>query len=174
MLPPAEGAPATPAAFYKMLGVPEAVELILAETSCLPPEELSFQAALHHTLAADVRAAEPVPGFRASIKARGLGGGLEGLWWLGGGLGKHHKRGPPSATHHPHPQPTHPPYVLQDGYAVLSSDGPGEYEVAFEAFAGVAPRTLQPGTVAYIGTGGPLPEGADAGWLGGVKGGGVG
>ena len=52
---------------------------------------------------------------------------------------------------------------MQDGYAVLSSDGPGEYEVAFEAFAGAAPRTLQPGTVAYIGTGGPLPEGADAG-----------
>lgn len=46
---------------------------------------------------------------------------------------------------------------------MLSSDGPGEYEVAFEAFAGVAPRTLAPGTVAYIGTGGPLPEGADAG-----------
>lgn len=32
-----------------------------------------------------------------------------------------------------------------------------------QAFAGVAPQVLQPGTVAYIGTGGPLPEGADAG-----------
>ncbi len=53
--------------------------------------------------------------------------------------------------------------MLQDGYAVLSTDGPGEYDIAFEAFAGVAPRTLTPGTVAYIGTGGPLPEGADAG-----------
>jgi gephyrin len=48
---------------------------------------------------------------------------------------------------------------------VVSSDGTGEYEVAFEAFAGLSPRTLQPGTVAYIGTGGPLPEGSDAGWL---------
>lgn len=55
------------------------------------------------------------------------------------------------------------PSIVQDGYAVLSTDGPGEYDVAFEAFAGVAPRTLSPGTVAYIGTGGPLPEGADAG-----------
>lgn len=55
--------------------------------------------------------------------------------------------------------------VSQDGYAVLSSDGPGEYDVAFEAFAGVAPASLSPGTVAYIGTGGPLPEGADAGEL---------
>ena len=50
----------------------------------------------------------------------------------------------------------------QDGYAALSSDGPGEYTVAFEAFAGMAPQQLQPGTVAYIGTGGPLPEGSDA------------
>lgn len=114
--------------------------------------------------------------------------------------------------------------AMQDGYAAVSSDGPGEYEVAFEvrrctrwrrrigtfvaamhgglllfqsvadgapcmpmrarshawhdpqpaqshprpqAFAGVAPQTLQPGTVAYIGTGGPVPEGADAGgWPG--------
>ncbi len=36
---------------------------------------------------------------------------------------------------------------------MLSSDGPGEYDVAFEAFAGVAPSAHQPGTVAYIGTG---------------------
>ncbi|PSC71843.1 Molybdopterin biosynthesis CNX1 [Micractinium conductrix] len=100
-----------------MLLVPDAVELILSETEALPAQRLTFQAALHHTLAAPVAAREPVPGFRASIK---------------------------------------------DGYAVLSSDGPGEYEVAFEAFAGAAPRALQPGTVAYIGTGGPLPEGADA------------
>lgn len=34
--------------------------------------------------------------------------------------------------------------------------------MAFEAFAGAEPETLPPGTVAYIGTGGPLPEGADA------------
>lgn len=116
MAPP-EGAPATPSAFYKMLSVPDAQELILSETQALPPVEVPFQQALQHTLAAEVRAAEAVPGFRASIK---------------------------------------------DGYAVVSSDGPGEYEVAFEAFAGVAPGSLQPGSVAYIGTGGPLPEGADA------------
>lgn len=62
------GAPATPSAFYKMLSVPDAVELILAETAPLPAVALPFQAAARHTLAADVRAAEPVPGFRASIK----------------------------------------------------------------------------------------------------------
>ncbi|KAI7845411.1 hypothetical protein COHA_001116 [Chlorella ohadii] len=132
------GAPATPSAFYKMLSVPDAVELILAETEPLPAVALPFQAAARHTLAADVRAAEPVPGFRASIKVD----------WLCD------KAIPPAAI---------PGSASgQDGYAVLSSDGPGEYDVAFEAFAGVAPQTLQPSTVAYIGTGGPLPEGADA------------
>ena len=67
----ASGAPATPSAFYKMLSVPDAVELILAETAPLPAVALPFQAAARHTLAADVRAAEPVPGFRASIKVGG-------------------------------------------------------------------------------------------------------
>lgn len=66
----ADGAPATPSAFYKMLAVPEAQELILSETQELPAVEVRFQDALHHTLAAEVRAVEPVPGFRASIKVR--------------------------------------------------------------------------------------------------------
>lgn len=69
MAPP-EGAPATPSAFYKMLSVPDAQELILSETQALPPVEVPFQQALQHTLAAEVRAAEAVPGFRASIKVR--------------------------------------------------------------------------------------------------------
>ena len=42
---------------------------------------------------------------------------------------------------------------VQDGYAVVSSDGPGDYDVAFEVFAGTAQAELQAGTVAYIGTG---------------------
>lgn len=41
----------------------------------------------------------------------------------------------------------------QDGYAVVSSDGPGDYEVAFEALAGTAAGHLKAGTVAYITTG---------------------
>jgi gephyrin len=45
---------------------------------------------------------------------------------------------------------------------VHAADGPGEYDVAFEAHAGTSPQPLAPGSVAYIGTGGPLPEGADA------------
>lgn len=212
------GAPATPAAFYKMLSVPDAVELILSETALLPAEEVPFAAAFQHTLAADVLAAEPVPGFRASIKASPLvasismpfkgapeqrparhGGGRDASAPARSSL-------PPTSSPRPQrrqlalrslvskrlcPDPSvvprrhsvlnvsssyrqaHQRCVLmprhaclpapQDGYAVLSTDGPGEYDVAFEAFAGVAPRTLAPGTVAYIGTGGPLPEGADAG-----------
>ena len=43
--------------------------------------------------------------------------------------------------------------LLQDGYAVVSSDPPQEYEVAFESLAGTEQQTLQPGTIAYISTG---------------------
>lgn len=43
--------------------------------------------------------------------------------------------------------------LLQDGYAVVTADGPGEYVVAFDAHAGSAGAQLAPGTVAYIGTG---------------------
>ncbi len=41
----------------------------------------------------------------------------------------------------------------QDGYAVVSSDGPGDYDIAFEALAGAAAGHLNAGTVAYITTG---------------------
>lgn len=62
--------PATPSALYKMLSIPDAQELILRESELLPAVEVPMAQALHHTLAADVLAPEPVPGFRASIKVR--------------------------------------------------------------------------------------------------------
>ncbi len=54
---------------------------------------------------------------------------------------------------------------VKDGYAVRSSDGPGKYPVVYECHAGVDVSRLAPlekNSVAYISTGGPLPEGADA------------
>ncbi|CAL8471737.1 g11279 [Coccomyxa elongata] len=54
------------------------------------------------------------------------------------------------------------PASIKDGYAVVSSDGIGDYDVAFEALAGTAAGHLKAGTVAYITTGAPLPHGADA------------
>lgn len=111
------GPPATPAAGFKMISIPEALDTVLSETGTLSVITIPFQEALHHTLAADVFASEPVPGYRASIK---------------------------------------------DGYAVVASDGPGEYQVEFEAHAGMPPQTLQAGSIAYISTGGAVPEGADA------------
>jgi gephyrin len=108
---------ATPSAAFKMISIPEALDIVLSETNPLPAETVPFQNAFQHILATDVLGAEPVPGYRASIK---------------------------------------------DGYAVVSSDGPGEYDIAFEAHAGTAPGKLSPGTVAYVSTGGPVPEGADA------------
>ncbi|KAK7372644.1 hypothetical protein VNO80_06031 [Phaseolus coccineus] len=59
-----------------------------------------------------------------------------------------------------------PPYAasVKDGYAVIAADGPGEYPVVAESRAGddALGVTLSPGTVAYVTTGGPIPEGADA------------
>ena len=42
---------------------------------------------------------------------------------------------------------------MQDGYAVIASDGPGEYVVAFAAHAGHQQPHLESGSVAYITTG---------------------
>ncbi|XP_031401341.1 molybdopterin biosynthesis protein CNX1 [Punica granatum] len=63
----------------------------------------------------------------------------------------------------PDPLPPYPASV-KDGYAVVASDGPGEYPVVTESRAGNdgVGVTVTPGTVAYVTTGGPIPDGADA------------
>lgn len=62
------------------------------------------------------------------------------------------------------PEPLPPfPASIKDGYAVVAADGPGDYTIIGEVTAGrVADFTVQPGTVAYITTGAPVPPGADA------------
>ncbi|MCB0062820.1 MAG: hypothetical protein KDE19_11915, partial [Caldilineaceae bacterium] len=55
------------------------------------------------------------------------------------------------------------PASVKDGYAVIAADGPGEYPLIGEVTAGRVPAApLQPGQVAYITTGAPVPPGADA------------
>ncbi len=55
------------------------------------------------------------------------------------------------------------PASTKDGYAVVAADGPGDYALVGEVSAGaLADFAVEPGTVAYITTGAPLPEGADA------------
>ncbi|KAL2945581.1 Molybdopterin biosynthesis protein CNX1 [Bienertia sinuspersici] len=63
----------------------------------------------------------------------------------------------------PDPLPPYPASV-KDGYAVVAADGPGEYPVISESRAGndAVGVTVTPGTVAYVTTGGPIPDGADA------------
>ncbi|CAL5428451.1 unnamed protein product [Camellia sinensis] len=63
----------------------------------------------------------------------------------------------------PDPLPPYPASI-KDGYAVVASDGPGEYPIITESRAGNdgVGVTVTPGTVAYVTTGGPLPDGADA------------
>jgi gephyrin len=58
-----------------------------------------------------------------------------------------------------------PPFAasVKDGFAVVAADGPGDYAVVGEATAGRLPDfSVTSGTVAYITTGAPMPEGADA------------
>ena len=55
------------------------------------------------------------------------------------------------------------PASTKDGYAVVAADGPGDYPLVGEVSAGaLADFAVEPGTVAYITTGAPLPAGADA------------
>lgn len=49
-----------------------------------------------------------------------------------------------------------------DGYAVLTSSTPGNFKLASEARAGDVADTLEPGTCAWVTTGGPVPDGADS------------
>uniref|UniRef100_A0A0E0KWA5 Molybdopterin biosynthesis protein CNX1 n=1 Tax=Oryza punctata TaxID=4537 RepID=A0A0E0KWA5_ORYPU len=107
-----------------MLPVEEALAAVLsaaAAASAARPtaEAVPLHDALGLVLAEDVRAPDPLPPFRASIK---------------------------------------------DGYAVVASDGPGEYPVITESRAGddALGVVVTPGTVAYVTTGGPIPDGADA------------
>ncbi len=55
------------------------------------------------------------------------------------------------------------PASTMDGYAVVAADGIGDYPMIGEVSAGaLADFSVQPGAVAYITTGAPLPGGADA------------
>ncbi|KAG0570477.1 hypothetical protein KC19_6G165500 [Ceratodon purpureus] len=63
------------------------------------------------------------------------------------------------------PEPLPPfPASVKDGYAVVAADGPGEYPVVAASRAGddSTQLHLEAGSVVYITTGGPVPEGADA------------
>lgn len=51
---------------------------------------------------------------------------------------------------------------MQDGYAVLSSDGVGTFPVTGAVRCGVVGAEVAQGTVAYITTGAAIPSGADA------------
>lgn len=60
--------PATPSALYKMISIPEAQKIVLAETERLPSVSIPLSEAQGRILAEDVQAQEDVPPFPASIK----------------------------------------------------------------------------------------------------------
>ena len=51
---------------------------------------------------------------------------------------------------------------VQDGFAVVAADGLGTFPINGDVCAGAAPVPVASGSVAYITTGAPVPEGADA------------
>ena len=61
--------PATPSALYKMISIPEAQQLVLAETRRLASVAVALPESVGRILAEDVQAPEDVPPFPASIKA---------------------------------------------------------------------------------------------------------
>lgn len=63
-----DAGPATPAALYKMISIPEAQRIVLSETSSLPTRTISLYEAIGRILAADVHAKDDLPPFPASIK----------------------------------------------------------------------------------------------------------
>ena len=124
--------PATPAAAYRLISIPEAQETVLRHALPLPPQRVGLGSAVGRILLQDVLAPEPLPPFPASIKACTL-------------QVPHQVLAQALAVREPE--------AMQDGYAVRSSDGPGDHTVEFEAMAGTAPGRLSAGHVAYIGTG---------------------
>ncbi|OVA02942.1 Molybdopterin binding domain [Macleaya cordata] len=103
----------------RMLSMEEALKIVIKIAQRLQPVRVPIHESLNKILAEDIRAPDPLPPYRASIK---------------------------------------------DGYAVVASDGPGEYPVITESRAGNdgVGVTVTHGTVAYVTTGGPIPDGADA------------
>ncbi|KAI3918498.1 hypothetical protein MKX01_041818 [Papaver californicum] len=102
-----------------MLSMEEALKIVIKISQRLHPITVPIHDSLNRILSEDIRAPDPLPPYRASIK---------------------------------------------DGYAVVASDGVGEYPVITESRAGNdgVGVTVTPGTVAYVTTGGPIPDGFDA------------
>eukprot|EP00850_Spirogloea_muscicola_P010666 SM000063S20056 [mRNA] locus=s63:504577:509104:- [translate_table: standard] len=121
-----------------MISIAEATATVLKAASPLAPVAVPLGEAVGAVLAEDVTAPEPLPPYPASIKPM-----LSSL--DAAAIDLRLCRG-------------------QDGYAVVATDGPGEYTVVAEVRAGDDGRDvdLTSGHVAYITTGGPVPEGATA------------
>ncbi|RWW45229.1 hypothetical protein BHE74_00048950 [Ensete ventricosum] len=122
-----------------MIPVDEALRIVLSVAERLPPVAVPLHEALGLILAEDVRAPDPLPPYRASIKASARQPLLSfflRLLFLCKSLVS-------SETGS---------LALQDGFAVVASDGPGVYTVITESRAGDdgVGVVVTPGTVAYI------------------------
>jgi gephyrin len=152
-----------------MISIPEAQATVLAHTPVLGIEAVPLAEAVGRTLARGVTARDSLPPFPASIKVRSLfavcGRAGRHTWQFVGCLWSADASAspPPPQLRPPPPLETNPP---QDGYAVVSADGVGDYPVAGESRPGALPEApLTPGAVYYITTGGRV-GGRDHGSMG--------
>jgi hypothetical protein len=144
--------PATPAALYKMITIPEAQKMVLKEAHPVGKMSVSLHEAVGKVLADSVKAIDDLPPFPASIKVRFI---LRCACQLHVfecfesliRTAKNQERGNPQIL------VRCAGGMLQDGYAVRVADGGEVFEVEFDAVAGTAQRKLSPGKIAYIGTG---------------------
>lgn len=150
------------AARYHMISIPEAVDIVLSHTPVLGAETVPLAATLGRVLADDITASDALPPFPASImvsalcstvRQRASNVAVRRKSVLGHSCHdrRRSRRRQPVAF-------TAPASALrpstQDGYAVVSSDGAGEFPVVAECRAGDAGDfNLAPGQVSYITTG---------------------
>jgi len=129
-----------------LVTVPQATRIILSIAKRLSPVTVPLHDALGAILAEDIVAPEPLPPFPASIKVcDGCEIGYSSSWDSSSQLNFLAKN---RLT-----------WFMQDGYAVVAADGPGEYPVVAAARAGddCSQLHLESGTVVYITTGGGIP-----------------
>ena len=142
-----------PSSKYKMISIPEAQATVLAHAPALGAEEVPLAEALGRVLAETVTAVDSLPPFPASIKVAVcvLVDRWEAMWCVCGGAGT----AADDDTQHVTMTHKHNNNKNQkDGYAVLASDGVGDFDVVGESRAGsmddVAGRDARAGLVVAL------------------------
>ncbi|THF98170.1 hypothetical protein TEA_014642 [Camellia sinensis var. sinensis] len=138
-----------------MISADNALQIVLNVAQRLPPVTVSLHEALGKVLAHDITAPDPLPPYPASIKNEEIMQ-KENLDSKRKDFQTDFRISLSVKTAGIESQFIGNIVPEQDGYAVVASDGPGEYPIITESRAGNdgVGVTVTPGTVAYVTTGG--------------------